>query len=228
MNAWEKGGASSPPSETAPTSPQELEEMSSEQFSELLNPILIDAQQLAIRTLGPSRAQHAEDVVQTSIVKAFAHRASFIQGSNFKNWFLRIIQNTALSHHRRLNTHSHQSIERATEDKIPLPIREDNPSLTVEELLGELQEGARVREAIQDINPEGLKTFLLVYVDGLTYDEAATRLGVQIGTVMSRLSRTRQAILKALETNAPDVVEYHNSRRERTALKDPRFGKFKT
>lgn len=228
MNAWEKSGTSSPLSETAPTAPQELAEMSSEQFSELLSPILIDAQQLAIRTLGPSRAQHAEDVVQTSIVKAFTHRASFIQGSNFKNWFLRIVQNTALTHHRQLNIRAHDSIEQAVDDKIPLHIREDNASLTVEELLGELQEGQRVREAIKEINPEGLKTFLLVYVDGLTYDEAATRLGVQIGTVMSRLNRTRQAILRALEANAPDVVEYHASLRKRTALEDTARGKFKT
>lgn len=229
MNAWEKGGRpAAQPIETAPAPTPQLEAMSSEQFSEFLNPILVDAHQLAIRTLGPTRAQHADDVVQTSIVKAFTHRDSFVERASFKSWFLQIVKNTALSHHRYLNIRSHDSIEQAAEDKAPLRVREDDPSLTVEELLGELQEGERVREAIKDINPEGLKTFLLVYVDGLTYDEAATQLGVKIGTIMSRLSRTREAILKALETHAPDVVEYHNAQRGRTTLKDVRYGKFKS
>lgn len=229
MNPWEKGKYPAPqPIEAAPAPTPSLEAMSSEQFSEFLSPILRDAHQVAIRTLGPSRAQHADDVVQTSIVKAFTHRASFLEKANFKGWFLQIVKNTALSHHRHLNIRSHDSIEQAAEDKRLLAVREDDPSLSIEELLGELQEGERVREAIKDIHPEGLKTFLLVYVDGLTYDEAATKLGVKIGTVMSRLSRTREAILKALETNAPDIVEYHNAQRGRTALRDVRYGKFKS
>ncbi len=223
-----KGPAIAAPSETAPASVDPSEIISSEHFSELLTPLLADAQTLATGLLGPRRASYAEDVVQTSIVKAFTHRDSFTKGSNFRSWFLRIVHNTAISHHRHSKIRSHDSIESAAEEKIPLAIREVERSLTVEELLGELQEGQRIREAITQINPEALKTFLRVYVDGLTCDEAATELDIELGTVLSRLHRTRQAILKALQTRAPEIMEHHTNARKRTALDQAPKRRFKT
>jgi RNA polymerase sigma-70 factor (ECF subfamily) len=58
---------------------------------------------------------------------------------------------------------------------------------------------AEVRRAIGGLPPEQRAVLLLVSVEGVAYREAAEILGLPIGTVMSRLSRARLALGKALE-----------------------------
>ena len=43
------------------------------------------------------------------------------------------------------------------------------------------------------------KVVTLVDIDGLSYQEAADRIGVPVGTIMSRLHRARKRIKKQLE-----------------------------
>lgn len=52
--------------------------------------------------------------------------------------------------------------------------------------------------------PEGQRTVLtLVVLEGFSYKDAAETLGVQVGTVMSRLARARAAIAANLRTETP-------------------------
>ena len=62
---------------------------------------------------------------------------------------------------------------------------------------------AQVRRAIAQLPPEQREVLMLVTVEGLGYRQAAEILGVPIGTVMSRLSRARLALARALEADAP-------------------------
>ncbi|MEQ9813304.1 MAG: RNA polymerase sigma factor [Azospirillaceae bacterium] len=57
----------------------------------------------------------------------------------------------------------------------------------------------RVGEAMESLSEERRALLLLVCVEGLTYREAAEALDLPIGTVMSRLSRARTALLEALD-----------------------------
>ena len=50
--------------------------------------------------------------------------------------------------------------------------------------------------------PEQRALLMLVSVEGLAYREAAEALGIPVGTVMSRLSRARQA-LRAMQEETP-------------------------
>jgi len=58
----------------------------------------------------------------------------------------------------------------------------------------------RVGDAMESLSEERRALLLLVCVEGLTYREAAEALDLPIGTVMSRLSRARAALLEALDT----------------------------
>jgi RNA polymerase sigma-70 factor (ECF subfamily) len=57
---------------------------------------------------------------------------------------------------------------------------------------------AKAREAIAALPPESREVVVLVCVEELSYREAAEILEVPVGTVMSRLSRARVKLAKAL------------------------------
>jgi RNA polymerase sigma-70 factor (ECF subfamily) len=50
------------------------------------------------------------------------------------------------------------------------------------------------------------ETVLLVYVEGLSYSEAAEFLGTPIGTIMSRLAAARLALSKLRPAGSPPVA----------------------
>jgi RNA polymerase sigma-70 factor (ECF subfamily) len=69
---------------------------------------------------------------------------------------------------------------------------------------------ADVWRAVERLPPEQRDVLLLVSVEELAYRDAAEVLGVPIGTVMSRLSRARLALGRALEQDlleAPRAVD---------------------
>jgi len=53
--------------------------------------------------------------------------------------------------------------------------------------------------------PEYAETVLLVDVEGYTYADAATELGIPIGTIRSRLFRARRLLQEALIEYARDL-----------------------
>jgi RNA polymerase sigma-70 factor (ECF subfamily) len=62
---------------------------------------------------------------------------------------------------------------------------------------------AAVRNALQSLSADRRAVLILVCVDGLSYQEAASVLGIAVGTVMSRVSRARQELHERL-SGAPD------------------------
>lgn len=57
---------------------------------------------------------------------------------------------------------------------------------------------SEVAKAVARLPEEQRKVLLLVALEGMTYQDAATILGVPVGTVMSRLSRSRGALRREL------------------------------
>ena len=56
-----------------------------------------------------------------------------------------------------------------------------------------------VDNAVQGLPTELRATLLLRAVEGMSYRDIASAMGVRIGTVMSRLSRARERVLDVLE-----------------------------
>jgi RNA polymerase sigma-70 factor (ECF subfamily) len=134
----------------------------------------------------------AEDVVQEACLRALRYFPTF-SGGNSRAWFLRIVRNTCHdwhSHTRRLATdvfdeEQHAGTTRAI-DPETLTLRAANVAL-IEHAMRGLP--ARFRELL-----------VLRELEGFTYQELADVLGIPIGSVMSGLSRARQAFRRALET----------------------------
>lgn len=61
-------------------------------------------------------------------------------------------------------------------------------------------------EALGRLKPEQRALLLLVTVEGFSYQQASEALDIPLGTVMSRLSRARQALRQLEEGSAPSIA----------------------
>jgi RNA polymerase sigma-70 factor (ECF subfamily) len=144
----------------------------------------------------------AEDLVQETYLRAFRSYASFRAGTNLRAWLFRILTNANINRHRARQRRPAESSLDELADAIHGRLRDDDrrrmgPSAE-DELLATLSDG-EVLTALDDLSPAYRDTVLLADVEGLTYREVADRLGVPIGTVMSRLHRGRTALRTSLE-----------------------------
>ncbi|MCC5974016.1 MAG: sigma-70 family RNA polymerase sigma factor [Rubellimicrobium sp.] len=131
----------------------------------------------------------ADDLVQTGVEKALRRLDSFAPGTRLDHWLFRILRNTWIDTIRaRRNT-------TALEPEMTETIAGEDGRRTTEAHLAL----AEVRRAM-DALPEDQRVILtLVCIEGLRYREAAEVLGIPDGTVMSRLSRARLALMAKLE-----------------------------
>jgi RNA polymerase sigma-70 factor, ECF subfamily len=138
--------------------------------------------------------QEAEDLVQETYAKALNGFASFQQGTNFRAWIYRILRNTFLTSRTGL---------RATAT-VPLDLDNENENLPVtpetpESLLLVDFDRQLVRDALDQLPVAHREVILLCDVEEMSYQEISQALAIPMGTVMSRLSRARQALRRAVQ-----------------------------
>jgi len=115
----------------------------------------------------------AEDLVQETLLRAFAAWEQFQEGTNCRAWLFRILTNNFINEYRRLR-------RRAARDP--------------EGAFHELLLGDEVVAALSTL-PDGFKqVVILADLKGLSYREIAEELSCPIGTVMSRLHRARRML----------------------------------
>jgi RNA polymerase sigma-70 factor, ECF subfamily len=170
------------------------------------------AYNLALRTLG--NPWDAADVTQEAFIKAFKNLEGFKGEALFSTWLHRIVVNAAYDQLRR---------QRA----------EPMESEVLDELSGPSGTGACVGSASAGIDPtvdglsEPLRRALLSLKEGFRlavvlcdllgfpYSEAAEILGVQEGTIKSRIFRAREALAGALQEAGYELPGSRNQIDER-------------
>jgi RNA polymerase sigma-70 factor, ECF subfamily len=153
---------------------------------------LVDQLYRAARRYTRSAAD-AEDLVQETMVKAYAGFHNFNAGTNVRAWLFRIMTNTWISSYRTAQRRVDEVLAADVTDVQPNVAGGQSAELAALEAMGDDE----VRDALQAL-PEGQR--LVVYyadVEGFRYKEIAEILDVPLGTVMSRLHRGR-ANLRAL------------------------------
>ncbi len=145
------------------------------------------------------------ELVQETVLKALATRARPDDPCRVRPWLFRVLRNAYLDRLRR---------ER----------RDGDACMHVEDLEAFAPGSAAsaeaalinrltVRKALAQLSPQQRDILLLVDVCGFTYAEVAEILGVPKGTVMSRLSRARAAMLDLI--GRENVVFFETARRAR-------------
>ena len=128
----------------------------------------------------------ADDLVQQTALKALAGRASFHVGTNFAGWMFRIQRNEFISELRR----NHPTVELdspAAYAVCEAPRQEQRLMLC--DVLG----------AVRRLPRNGRQALLQSQIGGCSHREIAHRTGVSIGTVKSRISRSRTMLAQLLD-----------------------------
>ncbi|EMV7410458.1 TPA: sigma-70 family RNA polymerase sigma factor [Enterobacter soli] len=131
----------------------------------------------------------AEELVQSTCVRALEKSAQFTPGTRIDRWLFSILHSIWVSDLRARRVRQGQGFVDSDELEAP-DTRESN------------DDSLRYRQMMQRVNalPEAQRnTVFLVYVEGFTYQEAAETLAVPVGTIMSRLATARATLVKSFD-----------------------------
>lgn len=132
----------------------------------------------------------ARDLVQECALRALKASSVPVDESAFRAWLFTIIRHAAIDAHRRAR---HDAL---VGDGLPGSGPEvwsfdDRTIATV-----------TVKQSLRQLPVEAREIIALVDIAGFSYAEAAGVLQVPVGTVMSRLSRARRALLTLIDKTA--------------------------
>jgi len=138
----------------------------------------------------------AEELVQSTCLRALEKSAQFTPGTRIDRWLFSILHSIWVSELRAQKVRLGQGFV-------------DPDALQATNMHASDDASRHFRRIMQQVNalPEAQRNALfLVYVEGLTYQEAAETLSVPIGTIMSRLAaaRTTLARMSATPANAQE------------------------
>lgn len=139
----------------------------------------------------------AEDLVQETFYRAWRSFDQFQTGTNIRAWLFRILFNAFYAQGRQISA-------------APIVVSLDAPGVEPEPRRTNgisFADAAEVSRALDALSTEHRTVLLLAVVEGFTCREMAEILELPIGTVMSRLSRGRQAMRERLAPAAPKVYE---------------------
>lgn len=135
----------------------------------------------------------AEELVQSTCVRALEKSAQFTPGTRIDRWLFSILHSIWISDLRarrvRLGQGFVDSDELEAVDNRP---QDDN--------------SRHYRQVMLRVSalPEAQRNAVfLVYVEGFTYQEAADTLSVPVGTIMSRLASARSTLSRTVDAPTP-------------------------
>ncbi|MES2480748.1 MAG: RNA polymerase sigma factor [Pseudomonadota bacterium] len=134
----------------------------------------------------------AEDLTQQAFVEAAQSYATFKGASELSTWLYGIAMNLVRNHLSRAPSRRY-----VFEDEEALAdTSSDSPDPC--EQLAQTQSVRALQSALDELPKDMRDVLLLVAMDELSYEDAATMLSIPVGTVRSRVSRARAALRKRL------------------------------
>lgn len=144
----------------------------------------------------------AEDLVQETFLKAYRFFDRFESGTNCKAWLLKIMTNIYITeYHRKSREPSGLAYDEGEVFSLYEQIegKEDKRATTdPEKQFFDRVMDVEVKKAIEGLPQEFREVVVLSLLEGLSYQEIAEALGIQLGTVKSRLFRGRKLLQKNL------------------------------
>jgi RNA polymerase sigma-70 factor, ECF subfamily len=140
-----------------------------------------------------SNEHRAQDLVQSTLLKAWTSRASFTAETNLRAWLFTIMRNTFFSDLRKLRREVEDVDGACARALVEAPRQED--ALALNELI----------TAISQLPHTQRRPLVLMGAFGFSQLEAANACGCTIGTIKSRVSRSRATLSMALSYDHIDA-----------------------
>lgn len=167
-----------------------------------LIPPLVPALRRYARALLRDRSA-ADDLVQDCLERAVSCWHQRRADADPRTWVFTILHNLAMTRLRRTASRArHFAIEDVQENMFALAPSQEN-GLRYRELL----------QALSRLSEEQRTVLLLATVEELSYAETAKVLNIPVGTVMSRLSRARERLLKEMDGDETSETAHPHLRR---------------
>jgi RNA polymerase sigma-70 factor, ECF subfamily len=163
-----------------------------------LQPSVQDAMLAAVPSLRAfamslsGKFDRADDLVQTTLLRAIANIHSFTPGTNMSAWLFTILRNQFRSEYRKRR--------REVQDV-------DGGYLAALKSAPEQYSRLEFKElfaALAKLPLEQREALLLVGASGFSYDAAAGICGIAVGTIKSRVNRARKLLAELLELDSAD------------------------
>jgi RNA polymerase sigma-70 factor (ECF subfamily) len=132
----------------------------------------------------------ANDLVQETLLRAWANLDSFEPGTNMSAWLFTILRNLFRSEYRKRRREV-EDVDGSYAGSLTSPPNQIN-HLEVEDF----------RKALQRLPHEQRESLILVGASGFSYEEAAQICGCAVGTIKSRVNRARVRLASILSVES--------------------------
>lgn len=171
-------------------------------FEQILTLLEAQVYRLAFSML--RHKQDAEDATQETFIKLWRTLPSYRFECPILPYVLKMTRTTVLDMQRKIERRREHELSLTLEndqgERVELDLADTDVQNDPVAHLSKMELIAQVRQAIEDLPPEHRDILLLKDMQGLSYEQIAQTLDIQVGTVASRLSRARKNLEKILKT----------------------------
>ena len=143
--------------------------------------------------------EDAEELMMDTFAKLAVDKPDFEirKNGSFKSWLYAIARNNALMYIRR-----HKM------EAVPLEEETISDADTPESALLKDEQNKTLYKALSSLKPDYRRALMLLYIEGLTYEEIAKAMGLRIRQVYNLIERGKKSLKKTLEGMGIDDARY--------------------
>ena len=174
--------------------------------------MLVKKYEKMIYNLAMTKTRHretAEDITQECFLRAYKMLRSYRTDSAFSTWIYRICQNLIIDYYRKNKNIQTQSLtenyyddDNNGEKEKEIADNSEDPSA----LIIRQEKIEKVRELINSLPDDLREIIILRDINDLSYKQISEMLDIEIGTVKSRISRSREKLKELIKENM-DISE---------------------
>lgn len=168
---------------------------------------------LAFRYTG--NQEDALDISQDVFLRVFRFLPGFNEQSTFSTWLFRITSNVCRDSLKKRRSLMELPLEVKSGDEEGFTAEITDTRAGPEEELERIETRESIRQGLANLSDEHREILVMRDVSGFSYNEIAEILGMEMGTVKSRIARARDSLRRFLTGEGNNTPQSKSKRTER-------------